>query len=177
MFGVRSLGASFCFFFSCLLKLSIKILSYDLLIGEIMSVEFPGTGDAERSLSQRFVLFVEFQKPGVQSDIFQKVKCIYLLPTKNFIFEYYDSTLQQLSNKNLTVNAYLESCVHLAWLFWRWLVWLYPLILWSRELFLQILETCREKSSLSLTFHGVYQGHPHCIIHYYKKKIFNTFSE
>lgn len=84
-----------------------------------MSVEFPGTGDAERSLSQRFVLFVEFQKPGVQSDIFQKVKCIYLLPTKNFIFEYYDSTLQQLSNKNLTVNAYLESCVHLAWLFWR----------------------------------------------------------
>lgn len=176
MFGVRSSDASLFFFF-CLLKLSIKILRYDLLIGEIMSVEFPRTGEAERLISQRFLLFGEFQKPGVQCDIFQKVKCIYLLPTKDFIFGYYDSTLQQVSNKNLTVNAYLESCVYLAWLLWRWLVWLYPLILWSRELFLQIVETLGQKSSLSLTFHSVCQGLPHCIIPYYKKKIFNTFSE
>lgn len=101
-------------FFSYLLKLCIKILRYDLIIGEIISIKFPGTEETERLIIQRFLLLLEFQKPGALSNIFQEVKCTQLLPMKDFVFGYYDSTLHQACNKNLTANAYLEYCVQLA---------------------------------------------------------------
>lgn len=74
MFGVCSLDASFRF--SCLLKFSIKILRYYFLTEEIISIKFPGKDKEERLIIQRFLLFSEFQKPGVLFDIFQKVKCM-----------------------------------------------------------------------------------------------------
>lgn len=57
-----------------LLKLSIKIRRYGFLAEEIISIEFPGKGEEERLIIQRFLLFSEFQKPGVLFGIFQKVK-------------------------------------------------------------------------------------------------------
>lgn len=114
MFAVWILPSTF----SCLLKLSIKILRYDFLTDEIVSLEFPGTSEEERLIIQSFLLFSEFQKPGVLFDIFQKVKCVQLLPMKGFIFGCL-LTLQQVSNKKLTVNAYLVSLIQLAWCSWR----------------------------------------------------------
>jgi len=94
---------------------------------------------------------------------------------KDFISGCYDCTLQQTSNKNLTANAYLESLIQLVWHSWRWLVQLYPLIMWSRELFWWIVELRRERSCLRLTFSGVYQGVLYRISPCYKK-ISSTFS-